>query len=427
MKRLFNILFLLLLTLAPVGMVCAEESNIESEEFVTAADGTRYTQAQLDSLRQTDDFVKASLVVADPGEVLYSMLGHACLHLECPIFGLDYIFSYESESVSDKVFRFLMGDLKMGMFAIEKEEFLQSYKEEGRGVREYELYLSPERKTRLWQVLDGYVTEGADLQYDYFHKGCAKSVVMVLKEALGEQKICYATWPTKYEESTQRELVQDAITSAVKSGLLSECSGLWNAFLMYALIGSDGDRDYPCEEKLIVPNDLVEVWQQATVDGKLLLGKDATVLCDAQPQGYHPCWITPTLVATVLLILALIGWWTEWQWVSWLILLVVSAIGSLMTYLLLFSTLPCTSWSWLIIPFNILPLIGWYWRRYWALPYAIVLAIWLIGMIVWPHTIVEPSYLILTLAEIIMLSNHWWINLKLIILTKTKRKNEKIV
>lgn len=369
---------------------------------VTTADGRVLTEAQMDSLRQTDDFVRASLVVTDPGEVLYSMLGHACLHLECPVFDMDYIFSYESESVENKVLRFLMGDLKMGMFPIETEEFIQLYRAEGRGVREYPLCLSPEQKTRLWQVLDDHVDEGVDLQYDYFHKGCAKSVVMVLSEVLRDQQITYAPWADKYTLYTQRELVQDAITSAVKRGLLSERSARWNAFFMYALIGSDGDKDYPCEKKLIVPNDLVEVWQQATVNGNLLLSKEANVLYEAPPKNFSRCWLTPTMLAVVLLLLALVGWWTEWKCLSWLVLLAVSAVGTLMTYLLLFSALPCTTWNWLIIPFNLLPLIAWRWRRYWALPYAGIVSLWVVGMLCWPHRIVDPAYLVLALAEIVV-------------------------
>ena len=46
--------------------------------------------------RLAPDFVTVSLVVCDPGEIMYSVLGHACLHLQCPSFGMDYIFSYES-------------------------------------------------------------------------------------------------------------------------------------------------------------------------------------------------------------------------------------------------------------------------------------------------------------------------------------------
>ena len=102
--------------------------------------------------RSADDFVTVSLVVCDPDEVLYSTLGHAALHLQCPTFGLDYIFSYESEDVRAKIWTFLKGDLKMGMFSMPVDTFLTSYQITGRGVREYTINLSPEQKQKLWEV-----------------------------------------------------------------------------------------------------------------------------------------------------------------------------------------------------------------------------------------------------------------------------------
>ena len=39
--------------------------------------------------RTAEDFVIASLLVADPGTVMYSVLGHACLRLQCSAFGMD--------------------------------------------------------------------------------------------------------------------------------------------------------------------------------------------------------------------------------------------------------------------------------------------------------------------------------------------------
>ena len=68
--------------------------------------------------RTSGDFVIASLLVADPGTVLYSVLGHACIRLQCPVFDLDYCFSYESEDVENRMLDFLAGKLMMGLFAV---------------------------------------------------------------------------------------------------------------------------------------------------------------------------------------------------------------------------------------------------------------------------------------------------------------------
>ena len=86
--------------------------------------------------RLAPDFVQVGLVVADPGEALYTVLGHAALHLRCPVFDLDYIYSVESENVPRKVMKFLFNHLNMGTMLMSPEEYLRPYREEGRGVTE---------------------------------------------------------------------------------------------------------------------------------------------------------------------------------------------------------------------------------------------------------------------------------------------------
>lgn len=355
--------------------------------------------------RLAPDFVTVSLVICDPDEVLYSTLGHAALHLQCPIFNLDYIFSYESENVRDKIWTFLRGDLKMGMFALEQDEFLDCYRETGRGVREYTLNLSPEQKQRLWEVMDRHVGEGANIPYDYFHRGCAKSVVLVIHEAIGKNAIHYAPWSDKYTKQTQREIVRNFITDAP-----------WEEFFMYFIIGVDGDKNYPCEKKLIVPTDLVEVWQQATFDnGEPVLSSEARMLLDATRHN-KGTWCTPLLVTLLLLLLALESLATVWVDSSVLqkvggvidygILAITGVAGAIMTYLIGFSGLPCTDWNWMIIPFNILPVVFWYWRRYWALVYAIIIGIWCVVMAgewLWGHVLVDWSHILMALSFAIVL------------------------
>ena len=360
--------------------------------------------------RLAPDFVTVSLVVCDPYEVLYSTLGHAALHLQCPTFDLDYVFTYESENVRDKIFTFLRGDLKMGMFALPTDEFLEFYKLSGRGVKEYTINLSPRQKQKLWEVMDNHVAEGANIPYDYFHRGCAKSVVIVIREAIGKSAIHYAPWSDKYTKQTQRELVRNFITGAP-----------WEEFFMYFLIGIEGDKTYPCEQKLIVPTDLVEVWQQAEfANGDKVLDDTPRVLLPATRHN-KGTWCTPLLVSIILLILALTGlasirhrnrlFRVAGVVIDYSVLALATAGGAVMTYLICFSNLPCTTWNWLFVPFNILPALCWYWRKYWALPWAVVLLGWCIvmaGEFFWGHVLVDWAHILLVLSFcIILLRQHF--------------------
>ena len=129
-----------------------------------------------DGINRLDpNFVKASLLVFGPGEELFSCAGHACIRLECPTYKLDYCFSYESEPISKKVLAFFMGRLKMGMFAIPTDEFMKEYVQNGRGLKQYKMNLSPTVKQRLWKIMDDKAAEGAELPYDYVRllvEGC---------------------------------------------------------------------------------------------------------------------------------------------------------------------------------------------------------------------------------------------------------------
>ena len=361
--------------------------------------------------RMAEDFVTVSVVVCDPYEVLYSSLGHAAIRLQCPVYGLDYVFTYEGEGVRHQVWRFLKGDLKMGMYALPTDLFLQIYESVGRGVKEYKMNLSPTQKQQLWRTMDEMQTAGMTMPYDFFKRGCAKSVVKVVRKVVGSNGIHYAPWPEKYTEHTIRELVRDYITELP-----------WTEFVLYFLIGSEAEQPMNNEEKLIVPTDLVEVWQQATFDnGKPVLDNEAHELLESKIQ-MKAGWFTPLLASILLLLLSLSSLAACWvdnkacriagDVVDYAILTIQTLLGLLMTYLVCFSSLPCTSWNWLIVPLNVLPAICWYWRKYWSLPLACILLVWSIAMageLMWGHVLVDWSHIILVLAFTVVLVKQYMI------------------
>ena len=114
------------------------------------------TEAEADSLRQTDGFVTASVLVASPGEEGYSTLGHCALRMECPVYGLDYCFSFEMNTgtAATDYLAFFSGQSPAGFVAMETPVYLQRFKDEGRGIVQYTLNLTPRQKQELWRRLD---------------------------------------------------------------------------------------------------------------------------------------------------------------------------------------------------------------------------------------------------------------------------------
>ena len=350
--------------------------------------------------RTAEDFVIASLLVADPGTVMYSVLGHACLRLQCPAFGMDYCFSYESEGVKNRVLDFLAGKLMMGLFAIPVEDYCAQYREEGRGVYEYTLNLPIEVKRELWRILDEHLAEGSRLPYDYYHRGCAITAKDFVKEALGEIVIVYDR--ALYDDPpTGRDLVKANTTKA-----------LWVRFAACFISGDEVDKPLVGDKQLLIPTDLVHAWQQAKVNGELLLASEPNILVEGEPKVADG-WFTPMVLAILLLVLAIANLFWRRPYFDWLMLAAQTIVGCFMTYLICLSDLCCTEWNWLIIPFNPLPAIFWYWRKHWALLYAGILTIWCIAMAfmtLWGHVLVDWSHIIMVVAWIIIVIKQYILN-----------------
>lgn len=350
--------------------------------------------------RLAPDFVQVSLIVADPGDVLYSVLGHACLRLRCPSFGMDYIFSYESESVRGKLFRFLLNDLKMGMMQILPAEYIDEYRAKGRGVYEYILNLPPEVKTELWRMCDERVAQGMLLEYDPVKRGCAISVVHSVEDAIrsanqqtgSNMHIEYAPWGEKGKR-TIREIFYE---NAAKG---------WGLFWCMTIVSGKyvDNPNIPLREKLIAPFELVNRWQNATIDGQAIITLPPTELSPSiikyEGELFSPLWCS-----LLLLLLSVMCMFLKSNYVDYILLGSYALFSLFITYMLVLPSLPNTDWNWLIIPFNILPAIFWYWRKYWALPYAVLILVWCIAMLCAPHRLVDYAHILMALSFAILLA-----------------------
>ena len=349
-----------------------------------AAVGVRAESETID-----ENFVIASVLIAEPGGVLYSNAGHVTLRLQCPDHQLDYVFSYESENVSQKVLTFLAGNLKMGMFAIPTAEYLEPYRQEQRGVKEYVLNMPIEAKRNLWRVCDNHMLEGANLPYDYINRGCAYSTLRILQEGLDTIPIQFGPWPEKFKTLNRREL------TALQ---MKDYPWSW-AFLNLVC---NGEINEYCTkvEKIIMPADLIEVLSRAKVQGKPFMSSSPTQLLPPGPERQKP-WFTPTLLAGILLLLTIVASLCKKSVMDYVLLALQTILGLITIYLVFFSDLVCTESSCLIVPFNVLPLLLWKWRRWWALPYAIAIALWMVVVLLWPHSLTDTSFILLSLALIV--------------------------
>lgn len=354
-----------------------------------------------------EDFVRASVVVASPGEAIYSALGHSTIRLECPDLNLDYIFSEESEDEYDKIWRFIQGKLGVGVRAVPTQEYLQIYRDEQRSVYSYELNLPIRIKQRLWQQMDWRLQQPDEI-YDFVHKSCAASVMQWLMDAVDADSLLFAEWPERYSKAP-RQMGGDSIKNR------------WVHLLCYTVAGGDTyDKNVPPTQKIFHPMELVRVLQNCKAYGRPMLSSKQEVLLSYPPKNLADIdrsewtyWLKqPECPSTILLLLALVGTVLDWRRrrkgnqargpLVWALispaLLVYALAGIFMTYLTFFSDMPCTEWNWLIIPFNVLPLLLWHWRERWAVPFAAVCVLWCLAVTVPKYGMVDPTHLLLTLA-----------------------------
>lgn len=356
-------------------------------------------RGQADSLAITeaDDFVTASLLVATPADVLYSCVGHVSIRMKCPHYGLDVVYTYESEAVTNRVLTFFMGNLKMGMAAVPTDSVLADYAKDGRGITEYVISIPLEKRKQLWQYLDGKVEEGMNLPYDYLNRSCAVACLRAIRAAVLPDTLSFGGWDERLVKKSRRALFGDQTEDFP-----------WNRFIIFSITGTVADKTCAVTDKVVVPQDLIDVLQKATFNGQPVLG-EANILVNQTVSIEESSWLSPMMLACILLMLSVASCFWMRRPLSILLLVIQSIIGLAITYLVVFSALPNTEFSWLIIPFNPLPLLLWRWRKHWLLPFAVICIGWSIAMLMRiGNPMVDNAYIVFALALAVNYTGQWY-------------------
>lgn len=250
--------------------------------------------------RLAPDFVLVSLCIADPTDQSQDYLGitgHAFLRLQCPIFGLDYCFSYESEKIKGQLWDYLTGELKMGMFAVPTDEYIEDYRVWKRAVHEYRINMPAEAELRLWEQMDNRMMSERELQMDLIKFGCTNTILLYIERALAPAVITY-NWPEKFHTMSAMEIAEEHL----------DCYP-WTWLGIRMIARKDFAEMTEPKQKVIFPTDLLEVWSSATIDGEPLLAYVGD-LVEAEPVVVKKPWFTPQVCGILLLVLltGIMGW-----------------------------------------------------------------------------------------------------------------------
>lgn len=264
-----------------------------------------FTQAQAENMTDSTktaaihqeaanpNFIHAYLLIVDAGTAFYSVSGHAAIRMVCAEKGLDYCFSFELDMDKSSYIDVFTRKGKAGFVPVPSKEFLDSYKQEGRGVRAFEFNLTPEEKQNLWRVLDSESMEGSVWTFDCTSVNCMSMVTYAMNKAIAPNQVKV----TKLPQAVQGDLSEWIGDVARHSP--------WIRILMrMVFFGADESQIRP--EDLLMP----EMMNQAMPDvvvvdslgqvRKLMKGHPTRLL----PQIYEdkPCWFSPALAVILCLV-----------------------------------------------------------------------------------------------------------------------------
>ena len=293
----------------------------------------------------TDAFVW--LVTCSPGDDLYNKYGHTAIRVRDSVNDIDAIFNYGTFDFNTEHFywKFMRGETwyELGL-EYPYYWFERAYTDHGRKVYWQELNLDQAEKQALWDALwENLKPQNKQYLYNFVFDNCATRPYHMIMDA------CSYAVTSEYKGYTG---------STYRSFLRHYTGGLsWANAGINLLFGPRADRKMDSEQRLFLPEELMNYMQQAyrTDDGAPLVLRSN--IAPFEPP-YTP-WYASWPVGLVLYFLFVLGmsWYDrrrkKWSWwveavTGFVYLFLLLLVG----FLTFFSCHPLVGFGWrlLIIP-----------------------------------------------------------------------------
>ena len=149
------------------------------------------------------------------GDVVWERFGHNAIWIKDRARGTDVTYNWGMFDFNQPNFitRFLTGDTRYWMEAIELEPMLRYYKERNRSILSQELNLTPAQRLKLQQFVQwNALPQNKFYRYDYYRDNCSTRLRDALDHALsGQLQLATVTRMTSgtYRSHTQRLMTGD--------------------------------------------------------------------------------------------------------------------------------------------------------------------------------------------------------------------------
>ena len=232
------------------------------------------------------------LLTIGHGDEVWELFGHNAIWIKDRSDGSDITYNWGMFDFNQPNFlgRFLTGNTRYWMEAIDLESMLQSYTQRNRSLLAQELNLTPEQRLRLKQALElNALPQNKFYRYDYYRDNCSTRLRDMLDRALGGQIQTATT--TRISTETYRTHTQRLTRSN-----LPIYSGITFA------LGHPADEPISMWEEMFLPvrmaNHLRTVRVTDTLDNKVPLVRSEMALFTAgrapepsAPPNYLPWYV----------------------------------------------------------------------------------------------------------------------------------------
>jgi len=303
------------------------------------------------------DSAYISLITVSPGQDIYAHYGHTALRVVDSKSTFDLVFNYGLFDFNSPHFipRFVRGETDYICGAFSYADFLLEYQMENRSVTEQVLNLNPSEKELIWQALVKNIQpENRTYRYNFFFNNCSTQPRDVIVKGL-QGKVDYRT---KGYYPTLRSVIHRYTENHP-----------WTQFGIDFLLGAQADDSASLSDQQFAPELLFESFSTAVVRSDsakirpLVLKTRQAVSqdCSKLPKPSNLPDPVPTMWFLCLVVAAI----TSYEQLKKKHFLLVTAIvygifgliGSLITFLVLFSIHPTTHVNYLLLWLNPLHLI----------------------------------------------------------------------
>lgn len=302
-----------------------------------------------------------SLLTCSPGRNIYELEGHTGLRIQHPMYG-DFtvnwgVFDFDSPNF---IYRFVKGETDYMAAAAPTGMFLESYRRQGRTVREQVLRLDSVQTERLvGMVMANLRPENRVYRYNYVLDNCATRPLAMVEAATGDTVRLGASPLSPVAGASFRNVMRHYHRNYP-----------WYQFGIDLALGSGIDRPISEREATFAPVVLADMMAgEKSHPGEPLVVSDGYLVgspsSPSAVSGPTPWMLTPMFWASLMLLLSI--WVSVRQigghakaarWFDSVFFSLCGLAGLLLTFLIFVSVHESTSPNWLYLWLNPLCFIG---------------------------------------------------------------------